>query len=127
MKAEERIKVFFRTENGHISKASNSALQLASGEFIAFMDHDDLLSPDALYHIVTRINLKPDTGILYTDEDKIDEQGKHSEPHFKPQWCPDHLLSRNYFGHLVVMRTDIVKAIGGFREGFEGSQDYDFA
>ena len=125
MKAEERIKVFFRTENGHISKASNSALQLASGEFIAFMDHDDLLSPDALYHIVTRINLKPDTGILYTDEDKIDEQGKHSEPHFKPQWCPDHLWSRNYFGHLVVMRTGIVKAIGGFREGFEGSQDYD--
>jgi len=124
-KHDDRIKVIFRKENGHISKASNSALEMVQGEFIAFMDHDDLLSPDALYHIATRINLKPRTDILYTDEDKVDEQGKHSDAHFKPQWCPDHLLSRNYFGHLVVMRAGIVKAIGGFREGFEGSQDYD--
>lgn len=125
MSKDDRIKVDFRKENGHISKASNSALGLAKGEFIAFMDHDDLLSPDALFHIVTRINLKPDTDILYTDEDKIDEQGKHSDAHFKPQWCPDHLLSRNYFGHLVVVRSSIVDAVGGFREGFEGSQDHD--
>jgi GT2 family glycosyltransferase len=125
VKRDDRIKVAFRKENGHISKASNSALALATGEFIAFMDHDDLLSPDALYHIITRINMRPDADILYTDEDKVDEAGKHSDAHFKPQWCPDHLLSRNYFGHLVVMRSSIVKAIGGFREGFEGSQDYD--
>ena len=125
MEQDQRIKVIFRTENGHISKASNSALELVKGEFIAFMDHDDLLSPEALYHIATRINLKPETDILYTDEDKVDEQGKHSDAHFKPQWCPDHLLSRNYFGHLVVLRTRIVDVIGGFREGFEGSQDYD--
>lgn len=125
MAADKRIKVVFRTENGHISKASNTSLDLVSGEFIAFMDHDDLLSSDALYHIVTRINLKPDVDILYTDEDKVDEQGRHSDAHFKPQWCPDHLLSRNYFGHLVVMRSTVVRAIGGFREGFEGSQDYD--
>lgn len=125
MAKDDRIKVVFRQENGHISRSSNSALQLVKGEFIAFMDHDDLLSPDALYHIATRINLKPGTDILYTDEDKIDEAGKHADAHFKPQWCPDHLLSRNYFGHLVVMRSKLVQDLGGFREGFEGSQDYD--
>ncbi|HRH71161.1 MAG TPA: glycosyltransferase [Flavobacteriales bacterium] len=125
MKADARIKVVFRRENGHISKASNSALELVEGEFTAFMDHDDLLSPDALFHIATRINRKPATDILYTDEDKVDEKGLHSDAHFKPQWCPDHLLSRNYFGHLVVIRSALVKVIGGFREGFEGSQDYD--
>lgn len=125
MSEDERIKVVFRAENGHISRSSNSALELVSGEFVAFMDHDDLLSPDALFHIVTRINLRPDTDILYSDEDKIDEEGRHSEPHFKPRWCPDHLLSRNYLGHLVVMRTTLVNTVGGFREGFEGSQDHD--
>ena len=125
MAEDKRIKVVFRSENGHISKASNSGLELVEGEFIAFMDHDDLLAPDALYHVVKRINLKPDTDILYTDEDKVDELGKHGDAHFKPQWCPDHLLSRNYFGHLVVIRRSLVTSIGGFREGFEGSQDYD--
>jgi glycosyltransferase involved in cell wall biosynthesis len=125
MKEDPRIHVVFRTENGHISKASNSALELVNGEFIAFMDHDDLLAPDALYHVIKRINLKPDSDIIYTDEDKVDEEGRHSDAHFKPQWCQDHLLSRNYFGHLVVMRTSLVNAVGGFREGFEGSQDYD--
>lgn len=125
MKEDGRIKVVFRKENGHISKASNSGLKLVEGEFVAFMDHDDLLAPDALYHVAKRINRKADTDILYTDEDKVDELGKHGDAHFKPQWCPDHLLSRNYFGHLVVIRTTVVKAIGGFREGFEGSQDYD--
>ncbi|MCB0768870.1 MAG: glycosyltransferase [Flavobacteriales bacterium] len=125
MIAEPRVRVVFRKENGHISKASNSALDLATGEYMAFMDHDDLLAPDALYHVVKRINLRPDTDIVYTDEDKVDEEGRHSDAHFKPQWCPDHLLSRNYFGHLVVMRSSLVREIGGFREGFEGSQDYD--
>lgn len=125
MEADDRIRAVFRTENGHISKASNSALELAKGEFIALMDHDDLLAPDALHHVVKAIDRDPALDLIYTDEDKIDEHGRHSEPHFKPQWCPDHLLSRNYFGHLVVLRTAIVKDIGGFRAGFEGSQDYD--
>ena len=124
-KADDRIRVVFRRENGHISRASNSAMELARGEFTALMDHDDLLAPDALYHVVKRINRRPDVDVLYTDEDKVDEQGVHSEPHFKPQWCPDHLLSRNYFGHLVVVRTDLVREVGGFRTGFEGSQDHD--
>jgi len=122
---DERVKVVFREENGHIAKASNSALKLVSGEFITFMDHDDLLAPDALYHVVKRLNKDRALDLIYTDEDKVDEQGRHSEPHFKPQWCPDHLLSRNYFGHMVTARASLVRAVGGFREGFDGSQDYD--
>ena len=122
---DERVKVVYRDRNGHISEASNSALGLVSGEYTAFMDHDDLLAPDALYHIVKRLDRDRSLDILYTDEDKVDQEGRHSEPHFKPQWCPDHLLSRNYFGHLVVARTSLVREAGGFRTGFEGSQDYD--
>lgn len=124
-KNDDRVKVEFRKENGHISKASNSALSLVSGDYIAFMDHDDLLSPDALYQVVLELNRDSTTDIFYSDEDKVNEVGQHSDPHFKPEWCPDHLLSRNYFGHLVVIRTSLVMDIGGFREGFEGSQDYD--
>ncbi|MBK6540670.1 MAG: glycosyltransferase [Flavobacteriales bacterium] len=124
-KEDPRIKVEYRERNGHISEASNSALHLATGEFCALMDHDDLLAPDALYHMVKRLQRDRDLDILYSDEDKIDEQGRHSEPHFKPQWCPDHLLSRNYFGHLVVARTQLLREVGGFRLGFEGSQDHD--
>lgn len=124
-KKDPRVKVVFREENGHISKASNSALQLVEGEFISFMDHDDVLAPDALYHVMKRLNKDHDLDLIYTDEDKINEEGKHSEPHFKPQWCPDHLLSRNYFGHMVTARASLVRKVGAFRDGFEGSQDYD--
>jgi glycosyltransferase involved in cell wall biosynthesis len=122
---DDRVRLEFRQENGHISKASNSALSLVKGEFIALMDHDDLLSPDALYQVVKELNRDSAIDLIYSDEDKVSESNVHSDPHFKPQWCPDHLLSRNYFGHLVVLRTSIVQDIGGFREGFEGSQDYD--
>jgi glycosyltransferase involved in cell wall biosynthesis len=125
MKEDPRVKVVFRPVNGHICEASNSALALAEGTFLAFMDHDDLLAPDALYHIAKRLQHQPALDILYTDEDKIDDQGRHADPHFKPQWCPDHLLSRNYFGHLVVIRRSLLNEVGGFRVGFEGSQDYD--
>lgn len=125
MLEDERIKCVFRTENGHISAASNSALELVSGEFVVLMDHDDLITKDALYQNLKLLNKQPKLDLIYSDEDKVDEQQHFSEPHFKPQWCPDHLLSRNYFGHLVVLRSSIMKEIGGFREGFEGSQDYD--
>ncbi len=123
--ADGRIRVVFRNENGHIARASNSALELATGEFTALMDHDDVLAPDALFHVVKRMQRDRSVDLLYTDEDKVDELGRHSEPHFKPQWSPEHLLSRNYFGHLVVVRTALLRAVGGFRAGFEGSQDYD--
>jgi glycosyltransferase involved in cell wall biosynthesis len=125
MQADTRVRVAFRKENGHISRATNTALELATGEFTALMDHDDLLAPDAIHHVIKRLNIDRGLDILYTDEDKVNEQGHHSDPHFKPQWCPDHLLSRNYFGHLVVVRTALLKEVGGCRPGFEGSQDYD--
>jgi len=122
---EPRIKVVFRETNGHISQASNSALELATGEFCLLMDQDDLLTADALYRIVKVIQEKPATDIVYSDEDKVDDHGVHSYPHFKPDWSPDNLLSRNYLGHVTVIRTALLREVGGWRVGFEGSQDYD--
>lgn len=125
MLKDNRIKVVFREVNGHISKASNSALELADGEYIALLDNDDELPPFALYEVVKLINEKPDADLIYSDEDKIDEKGNRIDPHFKPDWSPDTLLSSNYISHLGVYRTSIIKKIGGFRVGYEGSQDYD--
>jgi len=122
---DRRIRVVFRQANGHISAASNSALLLATGEYVALLDHDDELTPDALYEIVSVIHRQPDTDMIYTDEDKIDGQGKRHSPFFKPDWSPDTFLSLMYTCHLGVYRTALVRRIGGFREGFEGSQDYD--
>ncbi|MFC2100997.1 glycosyltransferase [Bacteroidota bacterium] len=124
-KSDHRIKLILRKENGHISQCSNSALSIAEGEFAAFLDHDDILSKDALFQVVKLLNKYPDTDLFYSDEDKIDENDHHFMPHFKPQWCPDNLLSRNYFGHLTVLKLQLIREIGGFRIGFEGSQDYD--
>jgi O-antigen biosynthesis protein len=122
---DERINVVFRQENGHISQASNSALEMATGEFVALMDHDDVLAPEALYEIVLKLNQQPAADMIYSDEDKIDENNKRKFPFFKPDWCPDLLLSRMYTCHLGVYRRSLVTDIGGFRSGFEGSQDYD--
>ncbi|MEA3496788.1 MAG: glycosyltransferase family 2 protein [Bacteroidota bacterium] len=122
---DRRIKFTFRAKNGNISECSNSAMELASGEFIAFLDHDDLLTRDALYHVVKEINKDKNVDLIYSDEDKIDSSSNLSEPHFKPDWCPDSFLSRNYINHFVVLRKKIVDKIGHFRIGFEGSQDYD--
>ncbi|OLF71920.1 hypothetical protein AWH61_17430 [Alteromonas sp. W12] len=122
---DNRITVVFREQNGHISKASNSALEVANGEWIALLDHDDELSQHALYEVVKVINEKPSTCLIYSDEDKIDETGERCDPHFKSGWNLDLLYSQNYVSHLGVYRADIVKKIGGFRAGYEGSQDYD--
>ena len=122
---DNRIKVTFRTENGHISACSNSALESASGEYILFMDHDDLLSRDCLFEVLKHINAHPEHDLIYSDEDKVNEAERHTEPHFKPDWAPNSLLSRNYLGHVVVMKKRLVDKVGGFRLGFEGSQDYD--
>ena len=119
------IKVVYRTENGHISKASNSAIELAEGEYTLLFDQDDELKENALYEIVKLLNQKPNADLIYTDEDKIDENNIHSAPHFKPDWCPDSLLSRNYICHISVFKTNQLREIGGFRVGFEGSQDHD--
>ncbi|MBD78776.1 MAG: family 2 glycosyl transferase [Crocinitomicaceae bacterium] len=124
-KRDKRIKVVYREENGHISAASNSAMEIAVGDFYVLMDQDDEIALDAFYWCVKAINENENIDLVYTDEDKIDEFGNHSEAHFKPDWSPDNLLSRNYLGHLTVFRSDLFREIGGWREGFEGSQDYD--
>jgi O-antigen biosynthesis protein len=122
---DHRVKVVFRSVNGHISRCSNSALDLATGEFIALLDHDDLLTPDALYEVVLLLNRHRHADMIYSDEDKIDEKGYLRDPFFKPDWCPDSFLSRMYTCHFGVYRRSLVEAIGRFRPGFEGSQDYD--
>ena len=122
---DRRVKVVYCPSNGHISAATNAALELASGEFCALFDHDDLLSPDALFHNVLALNRDRELDLIYSDEDKVDEQGRFSDPHFKPQWSPDNLLSGNYICHLAVMRTELLRAVGGLRVGFEGAQDHD--
>jgi glycosyltransferase involved in cell wall biosynthesis len=122
---DSRIKIKFRSENGHIARSSNSALELAIGEFIALLDHDDILTPDALYEIANLINQHPQVDMIYSDEDKIDQNDNLLDPFFKPSWCPDSLLSRMYTCHLGVYRRSLVNQIGGFRVGYEGSQDYD--
>lgn len=124
-RADRRISVIHRTENGHISAASNSALSLARGDFVALLDQDDELAPDALLKVVSAINKNPGSYLIYSDEDKIDERGNRFDPHFKPGWNPELLLGQNYISHLGVYRADRVQDIGGFREGFEGSQDHD--
>ena len=124
---DARIRVVFRAENGHISRASNSALALATGEFIALFDHDDLLPEHALFCVAETILANPNAGIIYSDEDKISESGIRIDPYFKCDWNPELFLGHNLLSHLGVYRTDIVKAIGGFRAGYEGSQDYDLA
>lgn len=125
--SDRRIKVTFRSENGHISAASNSALELATGEFTALMDHDDELAPHALYFIAKELDSHPSTELIYTDEDKIDANGRHFDPSFKSDWAPDLIYSFNFVTHLIVYRTELLRRCAGFRVGFEGSQDYDLA
>jgi GT2 family glycosyltransferase len=122
---DSRIKLVFRTVNGHISAASNSALALASGEFIALLDHDDVLPPHALAAVVSELNHHRDADLIYSDEDKIDERGHRFGAYFKPDWNPELFYGQNMVSHLGIYRTEIVRRVGGFREGFEGSQDYD--
>ncbi|MGY2253712.1 glycosyltransferase [Pseudomonas reactans] len=124
---DQRFKVVFRQENGHISNASNSALELASGQFIALMDNDDLISENALYWVVRAIHDYPDVGVIYSDEDKIDTAGNRSSPYFKSDWNEFLFRSQNMICHLGVYRSDLVREVGGFRIGLEGSQDYDLA
>lgn len=123
--SDSRIEVVRRDRNGHISAASNTALDMARGEFLALLDHDDELRPHALLEMAEAIARRPGVELLYSDEDKIDEHGRRFDPYFKPGFDPDLLRSQNYVCHLTVIRTSLVRAVGGFREGFEGSQDHD--
>lgn len=122
---DPRVEAVFRQERGHISAASNTALTLARGEFSVLLDHDDELTEHALYELAHELCRDPGADLIYTDEDKIDERGRLRDAFFKPDWNPDLLLGQNYLAHLCALRTSLVRKLGGFREGFEGSQDYD--
>ena len=124
---DSRISVTYGKDNLHISGASNNALKMANGEFVGLMDNDDELTNDALYHVIDLLNNHSDADYIYTDEDKIDEEGDYCQPHFKPGWSPELLESMMYVGHFSVIRKSILEQVGGFREGLEGSQDYDLA
>lgn len=124
---DDRIKVIFRETNGHISAASNSALELVTGEYTVLLDHDDELTKHALFMVAAAVDADPAIDMIYSDEDLIDERGRRYFPKFKPDWSPDLLSSMNFVTHLSVYRTGILKKIGGFTIGREGSQDYDLA
>ncbi|WP_240933296.1 glycosyltransferase [Diaphorobacter sp. HDW4B] len=124
---DSRIKLVLREKNGHICAASNSAFDVATGEFIALLDHDDLLAPHALYWVARAALEHPDAGIIYSDEDKIDAHGHRSSPYFKSAFNYDLFLSQNLVSHLGVFRRTLVASVGRFCEGREGSQDYDLA
>ena len=126
-KADPRIKVKFRRQNGHISATCNTALELATGEWVLFLDHDDLLSEHALFFVADAIDKKPNTRLIYSDQDKIDEWGRKFDPYFKCEWNIDLFYSHNLVTHLSVYRKDVLDDIGGFKEGMEGAQDYDLA
>lgn len=124
-KSEPRVKLSFREQNEGIVAASNSALDLATGEFVALLDHDDSLTPDALETMSTEISRYPDVDYLYSDEDKVDEDGNYFDLFKKPTFAPERLRGQNYCCHLSVVRRNLMEKVGKFREGFDGSQDYD--
>lgn len=125
IREDARVRAFFREENGHISAASNSALAMAKGDFLALLDHDDALHPLAFFYVVQAINQHPDCEVIYSDEDKLTQTGKRVEPYFKSDFDLDLLRSQNMVSHLGVYKTARVREVGGFRLGLEGSQDYD--
>lgn len=124
LKQKEKIHIYFSNENGNISNASNKALKLASGDYIALMDNDDELTDDAFFEIVKALQLKS-YDLIYSDEDKIEMDGRFVEPHFKPDFNPEMFLSHNYMSHLGVIKKVLVDEVNGWREGVEGAQDYD--
>jgi GT2 family glycosyltransferase len=122
---DPRVRVRFRERNGGIVAASNDALEMAEGEFVALLDHDDELHPDALAHVHEALLATPEADYVYTDEDKIDIHGHHSGPFFKPDWSPERMRTQMYTCHFSVLRRSLVEEVGGFDAGFEGSQDWD--
>jgi GT2 family glycosyltransferase len=123
--SDPRIHVKQLSENRGIAGASSEALAMATGEFIGLLDHDDELTPDALWEVASWLNRIPELDLLYSDEDKLTADGVRVEPFFKPDWSPDLLLSMNYITHFTVFRRSLLEGVGGFRSGYEGAQDYD--
>jgi GT2 family glycosyltransferase len=123
--SDERIRAVRREVNGGIVAASNDALALATGEFVVLLDHDDVIEPDALAAVASAIDAVPETDYLYSDEDHLSPDGRLVNAFYKPDWSPERLRSQNYCCHLSVLRRALVERVGGFRDGFDGSQDYD--
>lgn len=124
---DPRIKIARRAENGGISEASNTAAALATGEVLVFVDHDDLITEDCLAEIALYYAAHADADMVYSDDDKIDMEGRRHAPQFKPDWSPTLLLSYMYLSHTLSLRRELFEALGGFRKAFDGSQDYDLA
>jgi len=122
---DQRIEVAWRTDNGGIVAASNDALRLATGEFVALLDHDDKLHPDALARVDEALRGNREADYVYTDEDKIDARGRHAGPFLKPEWSPERMRTQMYTCHLSVLRRSLVEEVGGFDPAFEGAQDWD--
>lgn len=126
-KSDKRIRVVYNEEPLQISQNTNKALEIASGDYIAFADHDDLLMPNALFECVTAINDNRNAELIYTDEDKVSMDGKeHFDPHFKSDYNPDMLLGVNYICHLCVVKRSLLEKAEGLNPEFDGAQDYDF-
>ena len=123
---DKRIKVEFRAENGGISEATNSAIAMATGDFIGFMDDDDELAPFALFEIVHAVNIDPSIDFIYSDEDKINADGARFDPFFKPGFSRQLLWSHNYITHFTVVSRELQQKVGGLKSKYDGSQDYDF-
>jgi GT2 family glycosyltransferase len=120
-----RIKVAYAERDAGTDGLSDAALAAAAGEFAGLLGHDDALAPDALFEVVKLLQEHPEADLVYTDEDKIDAEGERSDPYFKPGWSPSLLLCANYVSHLSVYRRSLLEEVGGLREGFEASGDYD--
>ena len=121
---DPRIRITYRKQRGGIASATNDALKLATGEYVAPLDHDDLLHPDALASVAAAL-IQTGADIVYTDHDCVSEYGSRRQPYFKPDWSLDLFLSQMYLGHLVVFRRDMVVRLGSLRPEMDGSQDYD--
>jgi len=126
-KDDLRIKFVYRETNGHICRATNSALELAKGQFVGFLDHDDLIAEHALYSVASEIEKHPDADIIYSDSDWLDDFDRRCNPYFKPDFNLELMLGHNLVGHFGVYRRSVIEAVGGLRVGLEGSQDYDLS
>lgn len=124
-KKDKRIKVVYREKNGHISNATNSALEIAKGEYISLLDNDDTITEDALYEVVKALNNNNKLELIYSDEDKLDLNENLCFPTYKPDWSPDLFSCYNYLCHFTTIKKSVVDKIKGFRVGYEGAQDYD--
>lgn len=124
---DPRLKITRAPENLHIARATNLAAEFATGDFVGFLDHDDVLTPDALELMVQAVLANPEADVLYSDEDKLEEDGRLSEPYLKPDWSPEHLSSVAYLLHFMMVRKSLFLSLGGLRHAFTGAQDYDLS